>query len=204
MSKYVSNSTIESLQNISIDDHNLGGIREYVTVFFSDVRGFTSFSEKNEPETVVASLNDLLNLQVEIIKKHFGDIDKFVGDEIMAVFRGKDAENNAAHAAIEIQIALNDFYQSRKDLMQLHIGIGINSGDAVSGNIGSKERMDYTLIGDTVNTGARLCGAAAAGEIIVSESLINKCDKKRFRLSEGFSLNLKNKTSQQLYYKLIY
>jgi class 3 adenylate cyclase len=201
MTAYVSDSTISKIQ--SIDKHDLGGSYEDVCVFFSDIRGFTAFSEKNTPEVVVQHLNHLLNLQVEIIKANHGDIDKFVGDEIMAVFRGDNKEDNAISAAIDIQKKIKELYTREEIYKQLKIGVGVNTGEVVSGNIGSKDRMDFTLIGDTVNTGARLCSAAAGDEIILSGASKKRLQKK-YRFSRAFTLDLKNKTSEIKLYRVKY
>jgi class 3 adenylate cyclase len=201
MARYVSDSTIEQIK--TKDDMAMGGSYENVCVFFSDIRGFTAFSEKNQPDTVVRHLNHLLDLQVEIIKAHHGDIDKFVGDEIMAVFRGENKEDNAVSAAVDIQKKIKELYNVEEIYKQLKIGVGINTGEVVSGNIGSKDRMDFTLIGDTVNTGARLCGAAAGDEIIISQ-FSKKNLKKKVSLSKAFSLDLKNKTTELKLYRVKY
>lgn len=201
MTAYVSDSTISKIK--SIDEHDLGGSYENVCVFFSDIRGFTAFSEKNTPETVVHHLNQLLDLQVEIIKAHNGDIDKFVGDEIMAVFRGDDKEDNAVEAAIEVQQKIRELYTKEEIYKQLKIGVGVNTGEVVSGNIGSKDRMDFTLIGDTVNTGARLCSAAAGDEIIISQ-FSKKNLQKKYRFSRGFTLDLKNKSTELKLFRVKY
>ncbi len=152
---------------------------------------------------MVTHLNHLLDLQVDIIKQNHGDIDKFVGDEIMAVFRGEGKEDNAVSAAIDIQKAIKKLYKQEEIYKQLKIGIGANTGEVVSGNIGSKDRMDFTLIGDTVNTGARLCSAAAGDEIIISQAS-KKLLKKKFRFSRPFTLDLKNKTTELKLYHVRY
>jgi len=176
-SHYLSKEVINELMN-DPSRLTLGGARRMLTVFFSDVRGFTTFSESHQPEEVVAMLNEILTEQVKVVFKYHGTLDKFVGDELMA-FWGAPGELHrndhalvAVRAAVEIQekiIALQaKWLQEKKD--PLKIGIGINTGDMVVGNMGSAERMDYTVIGDNVNLGARLCSAAGPGEIIISEA----------------------------------
>ena len=149
----------------------LGGERKAATVFFSDVRGFTSFSEKVEPERVVAMLNTILSKQAEIVKKHDGDVDKYVGDELVAVFLGERMVVNGVRCAIEIQQMMSDIRELIGD--DIAVGIGINTGEMVMGAMGSEERMDFTVIGDAVNLGARLCSAAAPGQILLSEYAAN-------------------------------
>ncbi|HOV14230.1 MAG TPA: adenylate/guanylate cyclase domain-containing protein, partial [Spirochaetota bacterium] len=164
MEKYVSKSTVKMISQVETGEYNKEPKRDYITVFFSDVRGFTSYSEKHDPLDVVKNLNKLFDIQVAIIEKNDGDIDKFVGDEIMAVF---PSPQNAFKASIDIQHEMEKFNKDKKE--KLEIGIGINSGDAVVGSIGSGNHFDWTAIGDTVNLGARLCSAAKPGKIVLSE-----------------------------------
>lgn len=204
MSRYVSGSTIEQIRQTHLDDLVLGGTRNEECLVFSDVRGFTTFSEQNAPDEVVRYLNQLLNLQVEIIKKHRGDIDKFVGDEIMAVFRGEKKEYRAVQAAVEIQQAMRALAERESVFKTLQIGVGINTGVVVVGNIGSYDRMDYTSIGDAVNTAARLCSNAKANEIIISQTVKEKLSEGDFALSEPFTLPLKGKQTALNLYRVVY
>ena len=167
LEKFVSKQTVDYVQRASELGVKLGGERKTATVFFSDVRGFTAFSEKVEPEKVVAMLNSILSRQAIIVKKYGGDIDKYVGDELVAVFQGEQMVRNAVLCSIEIQ----EMMKSNLELIgdDIAIGIGINTGEMVMGAMGSEERMDFTVIGDAVNLGARLCSAAARCQIIVSE-----------------------------------
>ncbi|MBI4978382.1 MAG: HAMP domain-containing protein [Spirochaetes bacterium] len=171
MQKFVSSSTVEMIKKAGSKHAEVvrKGERKRITVFFSDIRGFTSFSEKRSPEDVVIMLNHYLDLQTKILQKHGGDIDKYVGDEIMATFQGDNMGVNAIRAAIEIQKAMGAEIKKNKEAKAaIAVGIGINTGEAVVGAMGSSNRMDFTAIGDTVNTAARLCSAAAKGEIIVT------------------------------------
>jgi adenylate cyclase len=174
MEKYLSQSTVNSIkQNRDQSQLKLGGERKYVTALFSDVRGFTSLSEKMSPEEVVTLMNTYLNLQTAVILSWGGSVDKFVGDEVMAIFEGHGNEINAVRAAVEIQHyckALNAA-RSASGQMPVSIGIGLNSGDVVMGNMGSENQMDYTVIGDNINVAARLCGAAHAGQVLVSKAI---------------------------------
>lgn len=151
-----------------------GEVRE-TTVLFSDIRGFTAWSESRAPQQIVDMLNEYFELMVEIVFQHEGTLDKFVGDEIMALFgapvsHGDDAYR-AVKTALEMLESLAVFNEQRVAAGQLpvQIGIGINTGEVVAGYLGSSKALDYTVIGDTVNTGARLCSVAKAGQIIVSE-----------------------------------
>jgi class 3 adenylate cyclase len=204
MSRYVSQSTLGMIRRVGANEIAQEGIKEEICVLFSDVRGFTAFAELNEPQHVVARLNRLLNLQVEIIKRYGGDIDKFVGDEVMAIFKGSAKEQRAVAAAIAIQEKLQPIFKAEEGQSRLRIGIGINTGVAVMGNIGSADRMDFTAIGDVVNTAARLCSVARADEILVAEEVVNHLPKGSVDLSEPFTLLLKNKLYAVTIYRVLY
>ncbi len=159
----------------------LGGEKRYMTVLFSDVRGFTTFSEKLSPEGLVDLLNDYLNTMSPIILERRGTIDKYIGDAIMAFWNAPVVTENhellAVEAALVMQEKLVEFNkaQAGADGMKLGIGIGVNSGDMVVGNMGSDERFNYTVMGDAVNTGSRFEGLTKkyGVVIIVGESTRN-------------------------------
>lgn len=174
MLKFVSSATLEAIQK-NLSSVEPGGTRKEVTVFFSDVRGFTSWSEKRDPEEVIEMLNSCLRLQADIVKDCGGDVDKFVGDELVAVFEGEKKEANAVEAAIRIQHELADMIGNQPDIA---VGVGINSGSVVMGAVGSRDRMDYTVIGNHVNIGARLCSSAAAGQILIARSVYERLERR--------------------------
>ncbi len=204
MSRYVSQSTIGLIRQRRSEGVDLGGTREQVCVFFSDIRGFTAFSEHHDAQQVIRYLNSLLNMQVELIGNIGGDIDKFVGDEVMATFRGERKEERAIEAAVVVQRRVSQLIAEDTLFASLQIGIGINTGEVVAGNIGSRDRMDYTVIGDVVNTASRLCSAAGAGEILITEAVKERLPKNFVVLSEPFSLTLKNKSNITSLYKVLY
>jgi class 3 adenylate cyclase len=203
MQKFVSSSTMEMIE--AGEEAKLGGTRQPITAMFTDIRGFTSFSEKHSPEAVVEILNLYLDVQTQIISNHRGVIDKFLGDGIMSVFTGEKQTHNAVAAAIHIQSELAKMNQRRKTWKDnvLEVGIGISAGDAVLGSIGSQDRMDYTAIGDTVNLASRICGVAAAGQIMVTEEVVQKLDKSYKPQSEG-KLPIKGKQNQVPVYRIPY
>lgn len=177
MEKYLSQSTVLSIkEHRDVTQLKLGGERKYVTALFSDARGFTSLSEKMSPEDVVSLMNIYLNLQTTVIHHWGGIVDKFVGDEVMAIFEGRGMEGNAVRAAVEIQSyckALNEAREASGE-KQVSIGIGLNSGEVVMGNMGSEDHMDYTVIGDNINIAARLCGVAQPGQVLVSKQIADE------------------------------
>jgi len=180
--RYVSKQVVDEL----LDDDaklNLGGEEREVTILFSDIRGFTSMSENMSPENVVSTLNEYFSDMIDIVFKYNGTLDKIIGDELMIVYgapiSAKDDTQRAVTTAVEMQkqiTRLNKKRIKRKDI-PISAGIGINRGIVVSGNIGSRDMMDYTVIGDTVNLGARLCSAAGPGEILVSSSVWKETQK---------------------------
>ncbi|HBL19223.1 MAG: hypothetical protein A2X36_03105 [Elusimicrobia bacterium GWA2_69_24] len=174
MEKYLSQSTLQLIKRFRDTDHlSLGGERRHVAALFSDIRGFTAMTESLEPEEVVGLINLYLNLQAEVVYQREGTVDKFVGDEVMAIFTGDHAEDNSARAALDIQsyvFSLNAARQ-RTGKREIRLGIGLNAGDVIMGNMGSERQMDYTVIGDPVNVAARLCSAAAPGQVIMSHAV---------------------------------
>jgi len=140
----------------------LGGTRRQMTVLFSDIRGFTTATEQGAPEAVVAQLNEYFSRMVEVIFAHHGTIDKFVGDMVMALFGAPLDDPRHADHAVSAALAMSDALGelNRKWVADgrrpVEIGVGINSGEMIAGNIGSETIMSYTVIGDAVNLGARL------------------------------------------------
>lgn len=158
----------------------LKGERRECVVMFTDIRGFTSFSENMAPEKIVADLNEYFTLMVDVVLKYEGTLDKFIGDAIMAVWGApvpfEDKELRGVKAALEMQEVLGQYNKSRIDKKQtpLTMGIGLNSGVVVSGNLGSDKRTDYTVIGEEVNLSSRLCSKAAPGQVLISEGMYRK------------------------------
>jgi adenylate cyclase len=140
----------------------LGGARREMTVLFADIRGFTTFTERGRAEDIVQQLNEYFTSMVEVVFRHGGTVDKFVGDMVMALFGAPlDDEEHADHAvaaALDMLTALDGLNAgwASEGRPTLDIGVGINSGDMVAGNIGSDTIMSYTVIGDGVNLGARI------------------------------------------------
>ena len=174
--KYVSKNIVDKLLE-NEDSLNLGGTESEITILFSDIRGFTSMSEKLSPTEIVKLLNKYFKSMIDVVFKYNGTLDKIVGDELMVLYgvplKGEDDTDNAVRTAIKMFQALDKFNEKiiKEGYKPFKIGIGINKGKAVSGNIGSEQQMNYTVIGDTINLGARLCSHAKSGEILISSSV---------------------------------
>jgi adenylate cyclase len=159
----------------------LRGDRRRITVLFCDIRGFSTFSENMRPEEVVQLLNEYFERMVEVVFRNQGTLDKFIGDGLMVIFGAPQEdpyqEEHAIKAALEMQQELRVLCQKweTEGRMPIRVGIGINSGTAIVGNIGSSQRMEYTAIGDTVNLAARLESATKELEaaIVISEFTYN-------------------------------
>ncbi|MGB7210530.1 MAG: adenylate/guanylate cyclase domain-containing protein [Pyrinomonadaceae bacterium] len=154
----------------------LGGVNQLVTVLFADIRGFTAFSEKEKPEKVVGLLNRYFSVMTDIIFEHGGTLDKYIGDGLMAIFGAPNATEedalNAVKAAVTMQkrlVQLNTEL-SAEGYGQISVGIGLHTGEATIGYIGSDKRSEYTAIGDTVNLASRLESNAKGGQILMSEA----------------------------------
>ncbi|MBI4744590.1 MAG: hypothetical protein HY776_07225 [Actinobacteria bacterium] len=177
-SRYVAPQIVdEIISSFEREGLQLGGKRRMMTVLFADIRGFTSMSEQMEPEEVVGMLNMYLDKMTKVVFKHEGTLDKYIGDALMAVFNVPlDQANHALRAvatACEMQKEIKEINKELgydDELTGLGYGIGINTGIAIVGNIGSSERMEYTVIGDTVNLAARLEGIASKGKVLISSS----------------------------------
>jgi adenylate cyclase len=153
----------------------LKGTRSHASVVFTDVRGFTSYSEDRDPEQVVEALNKYFDIATRHIVEQGGYVDKFIGDAVMGVFGVPIAREDHAEAAVRASLAMQEEFAQRaaepgNELLG-RIGIGINTGYVVSGNIGSQEKLEYTVIGDAVNVASRINGLAASGETIISASV---------------------------------
>jgi class 3 adenylate cyclase len=167
---YVSRFTAEAVRRGRADPKWLTGMEQEVVVLFADLRGFTRFSEEREAAAVVRELNELLAVQAEIVVACGGDVDKFVGDRVMAVFlKDERAAGTAFACARELIARVHAATRGRDGALSL--GVGIHAGSAVVGSIGSAARRDFTAIGHTVNLASRLCDRAGPWEVMVSEDV---------------------------------
>ncbi len=180
LGSYVSEEVAEHA--LEADSMRLGGVRQDVAILFSDLRSFTSTSEKMDPEDLVRELNEYFELMVAAVTVERGVVDKYIGDSIMAVFgapvKRDDDAARAVRAAFGMERALETLNASRekRGLQPLRHGIGVHYGTAVAGNIGTAARAQYTVIGDTVNVAARLesCTKDVGVSVLVSQAVVDK------------------------------
>ncbi|MCU0846819.1 MAG: HAMP domain-containing protein [Spirochaetes bacterium] len=192
------------------DELHLGGERKNVSVLFSDIRSFTSISEKLEPEEVVEFLNQYMSRMVKCIESTSGIVDKFIGDAIMAIWgtplsRGNDTEN-AVNGALAMRGALIEFNRDRGGPKKpvINIGCGINTGPALAGQIGSEDRMEYTVIGDTVNLASRIeaLNKPFRTDILVSQDAYELV-KEIFSVEKMKKIRVKGKEDPQQIYAVL-
>ncbi|MBI5931393.1 MAG: response regulator [Chloroflexi bacterium] len=176
LNRYVNEDITEIILSDPDRHLQLGGESRMITVFFADIRGFTSFSEAQPAKQVVSVLNRIFSELTPIVFKYRGTLDKYVGDEIMGFFGAPVASEsdaiNAVRMAVEMQGVFTELQRTitAPSIKNLGLGIGIHTGEAAVGNVGSQRLMSYTVIGDTVNTASRLQQQAQGGNIVITES----------------------------------
>jgi class 3 adenylate cyclase len=194
LSRFMSKDLVDSIVR---GEHSLslGGNRQPITVLFADVVAFTPLSESRPPEQVVAMLNELFSVLTEVVFRHGGTVDKFIGDCIMAVWGAPVAQPDHADRALAAAEDMMHFLEvaaagwQKKYDVEIRLGIGVNSGEAIVGNIGSNKRMEYTVVGDVVNVAARLEGLAAPNQVLVAEGT-RRLSTDRFELVHVGEKNL--------------
>lgn len=168
--RYVSSQVADQILSLA-DSGNLqlGGEQKEVTILFADIRGFTKMSEQLSPEAIVSMLNTYLSIMIEKVLENGGMVNKFAGDNIMAVWNApqeqKEHARLAAKAAWEAQLGIAEIQKNDPSLPRALFGVGINTGQAVAGNVGSSGRSEYTVIGDAVNLASRICSGTTGGEV---------------------------------------
>jgi adenylate cyclase len=179
LSRFLSRAVAEAVIRGETEDLRQSRLAE-VTCLFADIRGFTTLSENESPQEVVSMLNEFFTLMAGVVFRHEGNLDKFIGDCVMAVWGPpsphSDDPARALRAALEMQDAVEVLNGSRMAAGKrpIEVGIGVNTGQAVVGYMGSTERHEFTAIGDTVNTASRLCGLAKGGEVVANQSTVQK------------------------------
>jgi len=181
--RYISDEIVEAVLETP-GGLKLGGEKRIVTVLMSDLRGFTSLSEEMSAEYVVDMLNVFLEAMTEIILEHHGTINTFIGDAIMVVFGAPQKRNDDAMRAVTCALAMQKKMSDvnklclKKGYPQLKMGIGINTGEVVAGNIGSQKRLKYDFIGHNVNIAARIEAYSIGGQILISQNTLKACKLK--------------------------
>ncbi len=177
--RYVSSQVVDEMLS-DADKLSLGGSKKKLTIFFADIRGFTSMSEKMKPEDVVTVLNRIFTIFTEILFKYEGTLDKFMGDCVMAIWGApielRNPEELALRTALEMQEKMKGIQEEliKEGRHPVGFGIGINTGEVIVGNMGSLQHMDYTVIGDEVNLTSRIEGCAERGQTLITESVYEK------------------------------
>jgi class 3 adenylate cyclase len=210
LEKYVGTGVTEKAAQHAMHSE-LGGELRRVYVLFSDVRGFTHMAEQLKPEETVEILNKMFTAMEEVITQNGGDINKYIGDAILAYFRRPYGnEGDAAKMVLRTAIRMQDRFEmlnksfsvAYSQKIQIGLGIGITAGEAIMGNLGSAHRMEFTLIGDTVNMASRLCGVATHGQTLVNEEMA-KVAKDYFEMSPLPPMEIKGKTEKQTPYAVL-
>jgi adenylate cyclase len=179
LSRFLSPAVADMVVQGKVELLRVGRMAE-VSVIFADIRAFTSMSESESPQETVAMLNSFFTRMANVIFKHEGNLDKFIGDCVMATWgppsQHPDDAGRALRAALEMQAEIADMNKARDEegLKPIQVGIGVNTGTAVVGYMGSSDRHEFTAIGDSVNTASRLCGLAKGGEILASENTVRR------------------------------
>lgn len=203
--KYIPNPMV--LEQIADKDVELGGEEKEVTVLFCDIRNFTSISENLTPKQVVDVLNRFFTDMIDIIRRHHGIVDKFIGDAVMAIFGALETDpqqaKNAVEASLEIQQRMKTFNEDINIDLQIKVGVGINTGKALLGNIGSDERLEYTVIGDTVNVASRVesLNKELNTSILITESTFSQLDSS-FKTKNKGKVAVKGKAHEIQVYEI--
>lgn len=206
--KYVAPEIVDELSKQSDFKIKLGGENRDIAVLFVDIRGFTTMSEKLEPEQVVDILNRYLALTTKSIFDNKGTLDKFVGDATMAVFNSPFDLDDYEFRAVKAALAIVEGGEAIKEEFEekygqsVGFGVGVNCGPAVVGNVGCDFRMDFTAIGDTVNTAARLEANAKRGQVLISEELYKRLED-RLEVEEVGVIPLKGKSNGIFVYSVL-
>ncbi|HEY4770314.1 MAG TPA: adenylate/guanylate cyclase domain-containing protein [Myxococcales bacterium] len=208
LARFLSPALVEQAARGSIELSKGGALTE-VTILFSDIRGFTSISEKLPAQEVVRMLNDYFELMVDILFEHNGILDKFIGDAIMGLWgapvKRPDDATNAVRAAVKMQKRVAEWNEERvaQDKVPIRIGIGLHTGQVVVGNMGSSKALSYTAIGDGVNLASRLCGVAREDMVVISEECALRAGKDKFMLEALPPAKVKNREAPVEIYRVL-
>ncbi len=207
LSRLISPSVVEQVVNGELTLERGGRLHE-VTMLYSDIRGFTAMSEGSPPEEIMTTLNDHFELMLEVLFRHGGSLDKFVGDEVIGLFGAPvdldDAPFRAVSCAVDMMESLEDFNRLRAARGQkpVRIGVGINTGEVITGAVGSRSSVQYTAIGDAMNVAARLVDLAKPGEILLSRETYDRV-KDRIRATTLPPARVKGKAAELHIFSLL-
>ncbi|MEZ5543153.1 MAG: adenylate/guanylate cyclase domain-containing protein [Pseudomonadota bacterium] len=197
LSRYVSPSVAREILS-NLDDIGLSGKRVEGTVVFADIKGFTQISESIRPEDLVSILNRYFTLVTRACEINQGIVDKYMGDGVMLVFGAPEPDRDHAFHAVTCALLIQRLVEhenrlrQERNLFPVQFRIGINTGNMLAGNMGSRNRMEYTVVGDTVNLASRLCGITNANEIVISRDMYQRTDiRRRVLASEYQSIHLR-------------
>ncbi|HZJ84201.1 MAG TPA: adenylate/guanylate cyclase domain-containing protein [Syntrophomonadaceae bacterium] len=205
--KYVAPQIVDKILEEGEAGLQLGGARRDITVLFVDIRGFTPLSEAAQPEEVVAILNDYLTLCAESIFAYGGTLDKYIGDAAMALYNAPLDLDNHQLKAVQTAMAMQKGSVALREKLEkqfgktVHFGVGIHTGNAIVGNIGADFRMDYTAIGDTVNTAARIESVSKPGQILISQAVYEQV-KEVVEVSDLGTIKVKGKAQELQIYQV--
>jgi class 3 adenylate cyclase len=201
---YVDETVLNFMNREEFESSLLANETIVATVAFIDICSFTSISEKEPADTVVKILNKYFDVMVQQIITQQGYIDKFIGDAVMAVFRGEYHLDRAIEACLAVREQIGKLPSETENPFTPQVSVGINTGEMISGNIGSANlrRLDYTVIGDTVNTAQRLQSKATPGQILITQAAYEQV-KESFNCKQVSELNLKNKSGAVMAYEVL-
>jgi adenylate cyclase len=203
--RYLPSELVDRLADLK--ELRLGGTRQLTTTFFADIRGFTTYSEQHDPEHVVEVLNNYFSMAAKIIRANKGIVDKYLGDAVMAHF-GTPLRPIADHALQAVRTAwaikqkMDEYHKSVPPADRLSFGMGVNTGEAVVGNVGGEDQMEYTPIGDAVNLAKRLQESAKPGQILISQSTYEEV-KDRVKVNTLQPIQVKGRTAFEQVYELV-
>jgi adenylate cyclase len=207
LQRYLSPNIVEDMVQKDSSSFSLGGAKRKVTILFCDIRGFTTLTEKEPVETIVGLLNEYFSAMSEVIFANNGTLDKFIGDAIMAIYGAPievaDGAYKCVKTAVEMRAKLallNEKWKKEKK-PQIQVGFGINTGEAIVGNIGSERRMEYTAIGDMVNTASRVEGETEGDQIFITEDTFKELGS-RVLVKKLSAAALKGKSSKVQIYEV--
>lgn len=206
--KFVDKGIVEELLK-NPDKVKVGGDRKKVSVLFTDIRGFTPMSESMSPEDVVALLNRHFSSMLPIIKNNGGVLDKFIGDAMMVTFGTPFSKDDDALRAVKTGLMMRDMRMALNEERKkegkgaVHIGIGINTGYVVAGNIGSEERMEYTVLGDAVNIASRIEGLSREEDVIITEDTYREIMDSIIVSHDKEEVSLKGKSQPVTIYRVV-